>query len=376
VRKAFLPLWIVLSCCAVAFGGEDGDAESSGEAFVESIDLSGLFYLSYEYGESDFEELNRFFVNRAYFTAEADILPFLSGRITFDASQDLEGQGRGDMEVRLKYAFAKFHFGDWRIFRKVYLEAGIVHMVWLDFEEHVNLYRMRAPMFMERSGIFNSADFGITLAGGIGPDLDEEYRSRVNSKYAARHGSFAVGVYNGTGYHGDEQNSNKAFETRVTWRPMPDSLPGFQVAGLAIIGKGNQIEEAAEFITPPDWNTYNLFFSYEFPRGAFTAQYVSGEGNQRGTWVEPDDWSQAQPYSGYSFFAEWRFGPRWRVIGGYDRFDRESKANDFSFVGGFAAVGYDFGKANILMLDAGMRDYVDPQRSNDWRVQVVQQLKF
>jgi hypothetical protein len=39
-------------------------------------------------------------------------------------------------------------------------------------------------------------------------------------------------------------------------------------------------------------------------------------------------------------------------------------------------VGYDFGKANILMLDAGMRDYVDPQRSNDWRVQVVQQLKF
>jgi hypothetical protein len=374
-----LILFLVLAISSGGFGEEQPDgreeAPSFTEAFVKSIDFGGLFYLSYEHGELDGEELNTFFVSRAYFTMEADVLPKLSARITLDANQDLEGDGRGDMEVRLKYAFAKYHFGTWGPLHQVNLEAGIVHMVWLDFEEHIDLYRMLAPMFMERSGIFNSADFGLTLAGGIGPDLPEAYRDRINSRYAARHGSFAIGLYNGGGYHGVEINSNKAVEARLAWRPVPDRLPGLQVAGLVIIGDGNVGEDDE---VPPPWETYNLFSSYEFSRGACTLQYVWGEGNQRGNWVEPADRTQSQSYSGHSVFGEYRFDhrQRWRVVGAYDHFERRSATTDDTSDRYSVAVGYDLGKANILLLNYVLRDWVDPLRDDDWTLQVVQQIRF
>jgi hypothetical protein len=257
---------------------DEAEEKKTASTEEDKFKFSGLFYIAYEMGELKGEELGRFFISRAYFTAEAKVLPFLSARITFDTNQDLEGDGRGDMKVRLKYAFAKFHFGDWRAFHQVNLEAGIVHMVWLDFEEHINRFRVRGPMFMERSGIFNSADFGLTLAGGLGSDLGDEYRKQVNSKYSASHGSFAVGVYNGGGYHGVEVNSNKATEARFTFRPLPESLTGLQVSGMAIVGEGN---EPGESEATPDWTTYNGFVSYEHPRVVVTAQYVKGEGNQK-----------------------------------------------------------------------------------------------
>jgi hypothetical protein len=363
-----------LLCAPVIAGDEKDDGNLA--TWMEKIDFSGLFYLTYQDGELDDERFSRFFVTRAYFTAEAEILPFLSGRVTFDTAQDLEGQGRGDMEVRLKYAFAKFHFKDRGLLNDPNLEAGIVHMVWLDFEEHINLYRMRGPMFMERSGIFNSADFGLTFASSMGDDLDETFRSYAGNKYGTRNGSFAVGIYNGSGYHGDERNVNKTVEARLTWRPLPHNLKGLQVAGLLIHGDGNQPEEDGN---PPLWKTYNAFLSYQFLNGTLTAQYVRGQGNQGGTWVEPDDPSKAIPYSGYSAFLEWRFGRRhqWRIIGNYDWFERISDGGaDFGFTYAAASVGYDLGKSNILMLDFDQRDWQDPSQPTDRRVQAVMQLKF
>jgi hypothetical protein len=375
--------WLVFSCivlgCGILWADEPATSEDThkkSESWTKMIDFSGLFYLTYENGTLEGEDYNRFFVTRAYFTAEMDILPFLSGRVTFDTAQDLEGQGRGDMEVRLKYAFAKFHFPNRGILNHPNLEAGIVHMVWLDFEEHINLYRMRGPMFMERSGIFNSADFGLTFASGLGEDLDEAFRSYAGNKYGTRNGSLAVGIYNGSGYHGDERNVNKTVEARLTWRPLPDSFKGLQLAGMVIHGEGN-VEEEVE--SSPLWKTYNAFLAYQFLHGTVTAQYVWGQGNQRGTWIEPDNPSQAMSYSGYSGFLEWKFGDRhqWRVIGGYDDFERVAdNGENFSFTYVYGSFGYDFGRENILMLDFDRRDWTDPLRETDDRVQVVMQLKF
>jgi len=374
--KNLVRIFAVLLCIVLgspaAFSDEAEEKESA-STDEDKVKLSGLFYIAYEKGDLLGEGLDEFFIGRAYLTAEAKILPFLSARITIDTNQDLAGDNRGDMKVRLKYAFARFDFGDWHAFQKVNLEAGIVHMVWLDFEEHINRYRMRGPMFMERSGIFNSADFGLTLAGALGPDLGNEYRERVNSKYSARSGSFAVGVYNGGGYHGIEVNSNKAIEGRVTFRPLPETLTGLQVSGLAIVGEGNVRGESEE---TPDWNTYNGFLSYEHPRGAVTAQYIRGEGNQRGTWVEPDNPTKATPFSGWAVFGDWRFGPHWLVTGGYDRFERMEGEQDLSFNRVYAAVGYDLGKQNIVMLDYDRRVFDESALPIDNRLQIVLQIKF
>jgi hypothetical protein len=237
----------------------------------------------------------------------------------------------------------------------------------------MDLYRMRDPMFMERSGLFNSADIGITFSGALGESLGEEYRDRVSSSYAARHGSFAVGVYNGGGYHAVERNQDKVVQGRLTLRPLPERLPGLQVSGLAILGKGNADGEAGEL---PDWRTYNLFASYQHARGAVTAQYAWGEGNQRGDWTEPADATDATGFSGLSLFGEARLAGGWRAIGGFDRFERTPGASDRAFDRLHAGIGYDLGSQNILILDWDRREWDDAALDTDTRVRVVMQLKF
>jgi hypothetical protein len=333
------------------------------------VSFEGVFYLTYQMGENGGEDFSNFAVTRSYFTARVKLLPKLSGRITMDGHQDAEG----DMKVRLKYAYAKYDFGDWGNLTGVGLEGGIVHMVWLDFEEHIDLYRMRDKMFMERSGMFNSADIGLTLSGGIGEDLPDEYQEEVNDHYAARYGSFAVGVYNGGGYHGSEQNEDKAVQGRLTVRPLPDVIPGFQLSGLAILGEGNQEGEPD---ATPNWQAYNAMASYQFPNGTFTAQYSWGEGNQKGSWVEPIDPAEATNYEGYSLFGEYHIGPKWRLLGGFDDLDRTPGSSDLSFTRVHGGIGYDFGGQNILLFDLDRRNWADSELETDTRFQVVMQVKF
>lgn len=372
---------LLLGGAGPVLAAEEGTREGKDSRSLTLADLAdlvtfdGLFYLSYEHGTRGGEDLSEFTVDRAYLTAKAKILPYMSARVTVDTSQDLEGDGRGDMEMRIKYAHAKFEFGDRGPLSKVNLEAGIVHMVWLDFEEHINLYRMRDQMFMERSGIFNSADFGLTLAGGFGPLLDEKFRATINSKYAAKYGGFAVGIYNGAGYHGDERNTDKVGEARVTLRPLPGSLPGLQVSALAICGEANQPEE--DGVKPSDWRTYNMMLSYEHARGAVTAQRTWGRGNQKGTWIEPDDPSESTDFEGFAVFAEWRFDQHWLVIGGFDDFERTISGQDVGFERWFAGVGYDLGKRNVVLLDYDRREWGDGRPDPvDERAQLTLQVKF
>lgn len=334
----------------------------------DPVRFSGLFYLAYEQGEAGGADFAGFTINRAYFTARTGIVPRLSGRITMDAHQD----GTGDMKVRLKYVYAEYDFGDLGPLHHLGLEGGLVHMVWLDFEEHVDLYRMRDPMFVERSGLFNSADFGLTLTGDLGPPLGEEYTSQVGDHYAGRHGSFAIGIYNGGGYHAVEENTDKTIEGRLTLRPLPDLLPGLQVSGLAILGKGNQAGARTDL---PDFRTYDLFLSYQHRLGTLTAQYVTGEGNQRGTWTEPLDPTEATDYSGYSVFGEGRFGG-FRVVAGFDHMERTPGVGNESFQRFHGGLGYDLGRQNILLIDLDRLDWDDAGRPDDTRVQVVMQAKF
>ncbi len=257
------------------------EAHQAGPSPLEGISISGLFYLAYQDGQEGGADYSRFRVTRSYLTTQVKVLPRLTGRITIDSHQDAQG----DMKARLKYAYAKYDFGDRGKVTGLGLEGGIVHMVWLDFEEHVDLYRMRDPMFMERSGMFNSADFGLTLSGGFGGSLPEAYRRDVGSSYASRYGSFAVGVYNGGGYHAGEANQNKVLEGRLTVRPMPETMPGLQLSGLLIAGKGNRADEGQGI---PDWRAYNAFLSYQHATGTITAQYAWGRGNQGGAGSSPD----------------------------------------------------------------------------------------
>jgi len=346
---------------------------SAGATFegVENLKIGTLAYLSYQNGANSSGDYSQFLVKRVYLDIRKQITPYFSARMTPDAHQE----GDGDIEVRFTYAYGQFNWKGSGLLQKPYIEFGVAHMPWIDFEEHINRFRMQDTMFMERNGLFNSADIGVLFGANLGPELDEEYRGRVDNYYAGRWGSFGVGVYNGGGYHAVENNDGKALEGRLTLRPMPDAAPGLQFSVFGVTGDGNAPDDPGA--TVPEWDVLAGMLSYESPRLVLTAQYEQGSGNQKGNLVGPD--GRALDHDGYSLFTEVRLDrdQKWSLIGRYDRFEvaREDPLNDVS-ERWIAGIAWRFFKGNYWLLDYDRVEYSLPGRDTEHRVQLTLQVKY
>ena len=253
-------------------------------------------------GSRRWRKQQKFAIKRGYFRVTKGLMPWMDAHMTFDISQvsDNGSSLDGSVAVRIKYAYAKFKLPDVAFFTKPFVEVGVVHMPWLDFEEHINWYRCQDTMFVERNKAFNSADFGVTFVSLLGGEIDKEYQKKVSDKYPGRYGSMSFGVYNGSGYHASEKNENKVFEGRLTVRPLPDIVPGLQFSYFGLTGKGNTDDE-------PDWNVNLGMVSFEHEYVVLTGQYYEGKGNQKGDDEHDKD--------GYSFFAEIKPIEKFSIIG-------------------------------------------------------------
>jgi len=347
---------------------------AAGEALdgVKNLKVGGLAYLSYQDGNlSDGSDYSQFRVKRAYIDIRKKLTDSFSVRMTPDVVQKPDG----DLELRFKYLYGQFNFKDIGPLRGPYVEFGVAHMPWLDFEEHINRFRMQDTMFMERNGLFNSADTGILFGANLGSELDAEYRERVNDHYAGRWGSFGIGVYNGGGYHAVENNDGKAIEGRLSLRPIPAVVPGLQLSVFGVSGSGNAPDGSGQRI--PDWEVLAGMVSYESPRLVLTAQYERGTGNQKGNAIGPD--GDGLPNDGYSFFSELRLDREqtFSLIGRYDRFDvnRDDPANDVAtrWIAGFA---WRFFKGNYWLLDLDRLAHSAAGLDTENRVQLTLQIKY
>jgi hypothetical protein len=333
-------------------------APSSGTVVYKGLDglsIGALWYISYQYFP---DAGNQFVIKRGYIDIKKKVLKWgknsFEARVTPDVTQD----STGDLKVRLKYIYGKWNGGaSW----EPYLEFGLAHMPWLDFEEHVNLYRMQDTMFLERNGLFNSADLGATFGGFFGPKIEGP------DAYPGKYGSFAVGVYNGAGYHGLEKNKNKAIEGRFTLRPFPNQLQGLQISYFGVNGKGNAD-------TNPTYNLNLGFLSYQFDLGTLTAQYYEGKGNSSGSLVGTDGISLAA--KGYSFFGEFRFPPskRARVIARYDWFDPNKTVSSNELKTWVFGLAWDMGHSNIILAD--YQKVKTPGKSDVDRYQLTLQVNY
>lgn len=313
---------------------------------LRGLKIGTLTYVTFESikqhdGEGGLVTISRFNLTRGYIDIRKDINSYFGFRATPDLHQDASG----DWKLRLKYLYGGFKWGGHGFLGKSYAEVGLAHMPWLDFEEHVNRFRMQGTMFLERNGIFNSADVGVLVGGNLGEEMPEDYRQHVNSHYTGRWGSFGVGVYNGGGYHASSNNNNVVVEGRLTVRPVPSVVPGLQVSVLGITGKGNT-EEA------PDWDVLNGMLSFESRYLVATGQYYDGKGNQSGSAVGSDGTSLNQ--DGYAAFAEVRLPQReeFSVFSRYDRFDTNSDDPDADVRKRFIIGGaWQFYKGNYFVVD-------------------------
>lgn len=336
---------------------------------LSGFKFGGLWYLSYQNGETadttGGEGFSRFAIKRGYLTVEKEFLPWFKGRITTDVTTvtDPTSNLDGSLSVRIKYLYGQFNAPDIGFLTKPYVEFGVVHMPWLDFEEHTDYYRCQDTMFIERNGIFNSADIGVTFTSLLGGFVNEDYQKNVNSAYPGRYGSMSFGIYNGGGYAAAEKNENKVLEGRLTVRPLPDIIPGLQFSYFGITGKGNKD-------TNPDWTANLGFASFEHEYVVLTGQYFWGEGNQKG-----DDENNKR---GYSFFTELKPHKKFSVIGRFDHFDPNKDVKDDENNRYIAGIAYHIDKQhkNMVLLDYDTADYKQAGKSDDKRVQATLQVAF
>ena len=354
----------------------DKDAEGVIKAF-KGFKLGLLWFLSYQNGqENNDQNFSRFAIKRGYLTVQKEFMPWFSARMTTEVTQvkdeakDAKGNVfnsfDGSIAVRMKFLYGQFNIPDLAFLTKPFVEVGIVHMPWLDYEEHINLYRLQDTMFVERNGLFNAADLGVTFASLLGGTIDEDYQRKVSPFYPGRYGSLAFGIYNGGGYTASEKNKNKVLEGRISIRPLPDIVPGLQLTYFGVTGKGNTAKE-------PDWNINLGFASFEHEYLTVTGQYYRGEGNQSG--------SDENEKEGYSFFTEIKPMKKISVIGRYDHFDPNLKItkdqNDRYIVGVAYHLDKPFNKFNnMVLLDYDTVNYKQANRKNDNRLQLTLQVSY
>ncbi|HTY61207.1 MAG TPA: hypothetical protein VMG30_03015 [Acidobacteriota bacterium] len=339
-----------------------------------------LFYLSYQAGSqyagtaNTTVDYNSFQLKRGYFGADVDLNSYLSARFVSDVTMD----STGDVKLRAKYMYAKFHWAGNDVVTNPYVEFGLAHMPWLDFEEAINGFRMQDTMFLERNSVFNSADIGVMAGSDFGGSMSSDYKNKVDSKYAGRYGSWQIGVYNGGGYHATEKNTNKVFEGRLSIRPVPGAVPGLQFTVFGVVGKGNVA--VTNGIQPPDWKSFNGMVSYESQYFTLTGQGYFGTGNQGGSVLIPGT-TDAADQRGVSVFAAVHiptphFGEKVSLIGRFDEFNANTSTySDVQrrFIGG---VAFHLYKSNILLFDFERLNHSKTTIPGENRGQVTMQVSI
>lgn len=361
------------------------EREKQGEYLPEELkglSIGALAYIDYSAGNKlsggNQESFNEFAVTRGYINITKKVTPWFYVRITPDIKQEKDSGGNldGSWVARFKYYYAQFNWPDLGFLTNNKTELGMGHMAWLDFQEHINPYRCQGTMFQERFHGFNSADLGVSLIGYLGGELDKDYRKNVSKYYAGRYGSYHVGVYNGAGYHDEEENNNKVLECRLTIRPLPNIAPGLQLTYFGVNGKGNTADN-------PAWKINTGFISYQHEYFTLTGEYIKNKGNQAGEWVETADPSEALDVDGYSIFGFVRIPGlgALRVHGRYDTFDPDEDTDDDEAALVIAGLSYDVYKHNMVMLNYERFDY---EKNNskvgaddyEHKVQFVYQISF
>lgn len=312
---------------------KDIQENSQGINIGNVVTMSGHWFIAYRdgYSQSHADEStpsvrlheSGVVLKRSYFTLKKELSDIFSVRYTQDITIDTEGDDAGNVETRMKYLYLKVKPRiNSDVFTGLWLEGGMVHRPWLDYEQKINSYRVQDNMAIERNKLFNSADFGLTVGGNIGPKMDKKFLKEVNGAMPGKYFSYVLGIYNGGGYSGAEKNTDKVVAGRLSFRPLANQFPELQVSTYFNVGKGNTEEE-------PDFNQLMGFAAWTGRNLTLTAQYHTGKGDFKGKYVEKEDLTKSLKNHGYSFFGEYQFGKSpWALWARHDYFALEREEQE------------------------------------------------
>lgn len=342
-------------------------AQSSTESLTDRIKLSGTWFLGFHQGKVNGDEFSSFFIRRGYFTVRNNFNDKFSLRFTTDITLDEEGDGEGDIEIRLKYGYINYKFGNLGFINNVTAEFGIVHRPYIDFAHGIYHYRVQGATMLDRFDMTSSADFGVSLFGLIGKKMINDYTNTTKDKYPGEFGSFGLGIYNGAGYHGIEKNTSKVFEGRISIRPLWSLLPGLQLTYLGIFGKGNTDLE-------PDYTANAVDVSFQSGLLNLQGLYYDGKGKQTGNLLNEE--GKAAKRNGYSAFAVIKIpGAPFTIFGRYDFINNKFIAYNIEEKLLIAGIGYTFLERNRVILNYEKLDSDEFDDDNNF-IELVFDIRF
>jgi hypothetical protein len=314
---------VILSAIAVSTLVMADGVEIKSKAPV--IEFSGTHYLGFVNSSSEAKDgtktdTDKFEGRRNYFQAKAFFKenPKDYMRVTMDVTSEADATKAktGYQDVILKYAY--LYLDD--VLPSTGVELGQAHRPWIDYEEHGGWnYRSISKVFVEDKNaayFTNSADVG------------------ANFKTKTPYFSSEIGVFNGEGYHGTEDKTNKmSAEWRLTGHILgtgkDKASSDKQYANISYFGQKNKNKDNAT-----DLNWHGVHAVYNQPEFLVAAQYVdtrTAEASKMG--------------NGYSLNAEARVAPKLAIIGKYDDYkldDATQAQNEKKRT--IAGVAYDYNK--------------------------------
>jgi hypothetical protein len=313
----------------------NGGARAADENPLEGLKLTGEAYIDWSRYDIQDATSNEFSLKRGYVTVTKKANPWLSFRYTLDVKQASTSttvtQEVGDEPItvkpanaldgnyvfRTKYLFAEMLLGDAGFLSDLRARIGMQHVGPDDFEQSMNPYRAQDRNWLERSGLYGTADLGVGLNGAFGGKLDDAKGRTGSAKYDGRLGSFQLALTNGSGYDKAEKNENKLASGRISVRPAAATVPGLQFTAAGVFGKDNTIDgpDAAGV----DFNFLMGMISWQSPMFTAYGQYVTSENNQAGSYGTGSG-AEREGLRGQSWsaFASVRLpdaGSRWALFG-------------------------------------------------------------
>lgn len=311
-----------------------------------TIKLSGVIFADYTYVmdpetmvEGNNVNANSFNIGRTYLNLTGNISHRISFRLTPDIARET-GSGsslNGSYTFRLKYAFGQFNLDEWAT-KGSWIRFGLQQTPYVDFNEGVYRYRFQGPIFVDREGKLTSSDAAVS----------------AHFNFASNYGDAHFGIYNGDGYNHFEANDQKAFQGRVTFRPLPhsDQLKGLRVT-FFLDGDNYASSDAKK--------RYVSFVSYEHPRINAGFDYLSAK--DQTTNIAPEVKS-----NGFSVWATPKFTHGWEALLRFDSL-KPNKDQDARKKTTILGVAYWFpvqkGVNAVVMFDYQQVKFDDPLPNPD-----------
>jgi len=300
MKRTKVRLWAAAVVSVLALASVNGGARAAEENPLDGLKLSGEAFIDWSRYEIQDATSNEFSLKRGYLTVTKKANPWLSFRYTLDVKQAATSttvtQEEGDEPItvkpanaldgnyafRTKYLFAEMLLGSTGFLSDLRARVGMQHVGPDDFEQSMNPYRAQDRNWLERAGLFGTADLGIGVNGAFGGKLEDAKGRTGSAKYDGRFGSFQLALTNGSNYDKAEKNENKLVSGRISVRPAAAAVPGLQLTAAGAFGKDNTLDgpDAAGV----DFNFLMGMVSWQSPRATVYGQYFTSDNSQAGVF--------------------------------------------------------------------------------------------